>query len=101
MSTSNPYDRHSRHAEKHPGRQAAKTGGSPRKRHPNMATNDRGLIPLRRPDGRALNWCETTTWFCMDCLQDADTYHHLDGYIRCPDCTAVWAEHHLDIEEWR
>ena len=66
-----------------------------------MSANERRHISLRRPDGRPLDWRDPSTWFCMDCLQDADTYHHLDGYIRCENCTAVWAEHHLDMEEWR
>lgn len=65
------------------------------------ADNERSVSPVLRPDGEPLRWDDVDTWFCMDCDQDADAYRHLDGYIRCLDCAAVWEERHLDIEEWR
>ena len=57
--------------------------------------------PILRPDGEPLDYGDPATWFCFDCRGEDDIYNHLDGYIRCQNCTAVWREHHLDIEEWR
>lgn len=58
--------------------------------------------PITHPvTGAILDWDDTATWFCFDCKESADSYAHLDGYVRCPDCNAIWQEHHLDVEEWR
>ena len=61
------------------------------------------VIPFSHPvTGQILVWDDVSTWWCFDCLQEADDYCHLDGFVRCFDCTAVWGEHHLDHEEhWR
>lgn len=58
--------------------------------------------PIRSPTGEPVDWDDTATWFCFDCkTMDADEYRQFDGFIRCADCAARWAEHHLDVEEWR
>lgn len=62
----------------------------------------RSRVGIFHPEsGHLLLWDDASTWWCFDCLRVAETYTHLDGYVRCQDCTALWAEYHLDVEEWR
>ena len=62
----------------------------------------RGFTAFTHPfTNQILVWGDVATWWCFDCLQEADDYYYRDGFVRCFDCTAVWGEHHLDDDmDW-
>lgn len=64
----------------------------------NTNMTDGAIKPIMRPDGKPLDWNDPDTWFCVDSLQDADIYRHLDGYVRCLDCSAVSPERRAHLK---
>ena len=60
---------------------------------------DGKVTPFSHPvTHKILIWDEVSTWWCFDCLEEADNYCELDGFVRCADCAAIWNEHHLDYD---